>query len=474
MKIFGLEIRPNHDANGTVVIRSVTPEKTTPVSKIPSVKIATLSYAQQFARGRGVFNSAEYDLSEIGIVEDTDSFVRQAFKKKEGLMFKEGVGVQGSNKDTVQYYKTRMAQIAKATNIPTTRLLKSLGRSLIRTSNAYLIKVRDEKASGGKVRTTADGKRLKPIAGYFPAAPEMMQVSIDPKTNRVLEWAQMLPDGNYKTFKPEDVVHFTIDRREGFFFGIPTLIPVIDDIRALRQIEENIELLLYQHLFPLFHYKVGTVDAPAGYMEDGTKEVDAVEAQIKLMPAEGCLVTPERHEITAIGAEGRALRADGYLTHFKKRVYAGLGVSQVDLGDGDCYDEKTQTLTRTGWKYHTEIDHTKEEIATFNPDTQRIEFHLPNYKYEGIYHGDMICFNSRYLDIKVSPHHEMWVKPRVGAGREESSFEKISALDLYLGNYCKEFYMLESAPFEEKDSIIDLLQIGDTAYSIDKFARLLG
>jgi len=347
MKIFGLEINWNWRASpDQVVVRAVKPD-TIPVAQIPTVKIGSLSYAQQFSQGRGHFQSAEYDLSEIGKIEDTDAFVRQSFKKKEGLMFKEGFGLKGADKRTIRYYKARMAQIAQASNTPTVLLLKRTARSLIRTSNAFLIKVRLPKASGGRIRVNADGKRLKPIAAYFPAAPETMRADINAKTGRVDQWRQLLPNGQWQDYKPEDVVHFVIDKREGFLFGVPTIIPVIDDIRALRQIEENIELLLYQCLFPLFHYKVGTEMAPAGYTEEGDKEVDAVEEQIRIMPSEGAIVTPERHEITAIGSEGRALRAEGYLTHFKKRVFAGLGVSSVDMGDGDTTNRATaQTLSR--------------------------------------------------------------------------------------------------------------------------------
>lgn len=345
MKIFGLELGKK-DAGQGILVRTVKPS-TKPISKIPPVAIASISYAQQFSRGRGTFIAPEYDLSEIGKIEDTDGFVRQAFKKKEGLMFKEAIGVKGKNKDTVRYYTTRMSQIARASRIPTNELLKRIARSLIRTSNAYLIKVRDPKASGGKVRQTLTGKDIDPVAAYFPAAPETMRVDLDYTTGKVRGWRQLMPDGLYKDFKPEEVIHFVIDRREGFFFGIPLLVPVIDDIRALRQIEENIELLLYQHLFPLLHYKVGTETAPAGYTEDGSREIDLVREEISMMPSEGAIVTPERHEITMIGAEGRAIRAEAYLIHFKKRVFAGLGVSQIDMGDGDSTNRATaNTLSR--------------------------------------------------------------------------------------------------------------------------------
>lgn len=340
MKIFGFDISFRRANRDQVIIETVTPS-TTPISKIPEVHTRTLSYSQQFAKGRNVYTGPQYDLSEIGVLEDVESLCRQAFKKREGLMFKEGVGVKGINKDTVRYYKTRMAQIARATNIPEIELLKRVSRSLIRTSNAFLVKVRDPKASGGRVRSDAKGKVLQPIAGYFPAAPETMQVDLNENTGKIRRWRQMLPDGHFKDFRPEDVVHFTIDKREGFIFGVPSIVPVMDDIRALRQIEENIELLIYQHLFPLFHYKVGTETAPAGLAENGEKELDIVREEIQYMPSEGGIVTPERHEIKAIGSEGRALRAEGYLSYFRKRVLAGLGISSVDIGDAETSNKST-------------------------------------------------------------------------------------------------------------------------------------
>lgn len=330
----------------SLTIRSVSPT-TRPISQTPAVKPNILTYTQSFSGNRGALVSSPYDLSDIGKAEDTDCFVRQAFEKKEGLMFKEGVTFKGTNKSTVRYVKTRFAQIAQATGIPFPILLKRVARSLIRTSNAFIVKKRDVKASGGRVRQTPDGKELKPIAGYFTVAPETMKAEIDKETGRIKRWEQCLPDGKKRYFKVEDVVHFAIHKREGFLFGVPTVVPVLDDVRALRQIEENIELLIYQHIFPLFHYKVGTESAPAGYTEEGVKEIDAVKSAVRLMPSEGAIITPERHEITAIGVEGRALRAESYLTHFKKRVFAGLGVSQVDMGDGDTTNRATaNTLSR--------------------------------------------------------------------------------------------------------------------------------
>lgn len=317
------------------------------IKHVPTVRPTVLTYTQDGTSGRGNLVQPEYDLNELAVIEDVEGIVHQAFKKKISLMFKEGFSLVGPNKIILQYLKTRMAQIARASNIGTQDLLRRIGYSLIRTSNAFLIKVRKEEASGGKKWKDASGKERIPIAAYFPAAPETMSAIFNNSVNNqgaLVGWRQTLPSGVYRDFPVDDVIHFTLDRREGFLFGTPVLVPIVDDIRSLRKIEENIELLIYQHLFPLYHYKVGTETAPAGFTENGEREVDAVKNELKYMPAEGCLVTPERHEINAVGAEGRALRAESYIQHFLQRVVAGLGISMLDLGNGDTSNRATSTV----------------------------------------------------------------------------------------------------------------------------------
>lgn len=307
---------------------------------IPAVKNPALRYNTNRFNGRGQFQQAEYDLAEAGRVEDTDSFVRQAFDKKVALMFKEGWDVVGKNPRTVKYVKTRFNQIARASGTPTAKLLREIGSSVIRKSNAFVVKVRKPEASGGKIRRVpGKDKLIKPVAAYFIIPAEAMEYQTS--GSKVKRWRQKMPDGTMKTWSSDDVEHFYYDRKDGFIFGTPPLVPVIDDIRALRKIEENIELLIYQCLFPLFQYKVGTPESPAGHDEAGNREVDLVRDEIAYMPTEGGIVTPERHEIIAVGSEGRALRAEGYLEHFKKRVFAGLGISAVDMGEGETANRAT-------------------------------------------------------------------------------------------------------------------------------------
>jgi ribosomal protein L37AE/L43A len=291
------------------------------------------------------------DLAGQILLHNTEAMVRQAFDKKVALMFKEGWDLVGRNPKTVKYIKIRLAQMARASSIPTDQLIRDIGTSLIVKSNAFLLKVRNMELSGGKPRNVpgilpGETINLAPIACYFSMPAETMEAKTD-YDGRIVEWRQRMPYGKMQYYDPMDIVHFAKDRKDGFLFGTPSIVPVIDDIRALRKIEENIELLVYQHLFPLFHVQVGTELKPATIDEAGRDEVTMAKVTMESMPAEGCVVTSERQKISAIGAEGRALRADGYLKHFKQRVIAGLGISGVDLGEGETATRSTaDTMSR--------------------------------------------------------------------------------------------------------------------------------
>lgn len=350
MKFLGFEFGKRKKRNKTPVSFKAPPEEkedqapTAPkkiiaIAKIPRIKSPVLSF--KLRPGADEFEQPEYDMAEIGRIEDVEAYVQRAFTLKEGLMFKEDWEAVGKNLERIKYIKQRFEQLSAATGEPFVTVLRGAGEDLIRYSNAFLVKVRNRKASGGKLRKVPGKKKaLEPVAGYFAMPVSTVRFKRD-DNGKILKYRQLLPSGKYRDFNPDDVIHIYFRKKKGFLAGTPSLIPVKDDIRALRRIEENIEMLIYQHLFPLYHYKVGDLDAPAREYADGTREIDVVKAEVEIIPAEGMIVTPERHDITAVGAEGRALRAEGYLNHFKQRIFAGLGVSAIDMGEGDTANRST-------------------------------------------------------------------------------------------------------------------------------------
>jgi hypothetical protein len=103
-------------------------------------------------------------------------------------------------------------------------------------------------------------------------------------------------------------------------------------------------MLITLHLFPLYQYIVGTEENPAEIYDDGSTEVDIIKEQVENMPTEGSIVTPERHAIKNLGAEGKALDASKYLDYFEERVLAGLGISEIALGRGGTANRNTASV----------------------------------------------------------------------------------------------------------------------------------
>lgn len=307
------------------------------VQKTPGQKPNIKNPVQNYGF-RQAFYKPEYNLLEIGTIEDVESLVRQAFQKKTALMFKEGEKFASKNKEAIRYIKARVKQMEYVSNTSWRNLLRETGYALISRSNFFWVKVRNKNASGGRPIGS-----VAPVAAYFGMSPEYVTIKKDTEGN-IVKYRQEI-NGKVKEYEPRDVIHFYAYKKPGYLFGTPAITPVKDDIRALRRIEENVELLIYQTLFPIFQYKVGTDTKPATdiRLSDGTimSEVDYVRSQIEIMPAEGGIVTPERHEIKYIGAEKSALKAREYLDYFKQRVISGLGLSGVDLGDGDTANRAT-------------------------------------------------------------------------------------------------------------------------------------
>lgn len=288
---------------------------------------------------REYFAPAEYNLAEIAAIEDGESYVRQAFQKKTALMFKEGESFTGKNQDTIKYLKRRIREMEYVTGKPWRDLLRETGYALISRSNYFWVKVRSNNSSSGK----RPGDK-PPIAGYFGMPPETVRIKKD-KNGKIKKYRQEMPDGRWKEFSPDEVIHFTAYKKPGFLFGTPQIVPVIEDIHALRRLEEHIEIMMHQTLFPIFQYTVGTDQAPAGKvtLPDGTvmDEVEYVRQQVSVMPTEGGFVTPERHKIDYIGAQGEIPNYKNALDYFKQRVLAGLGISSLDIGDGDTSTRST-------------------------------------------------------------------------------------------------------------------------------------
>ena len=305
-----------------------------------------------------------YDFTEAYRIVDTESFVSAAISKKKNLILKDGFKLVSENEDDILYIKRRLHEISFVTDTPFTTLLGQIVDSLLHNHNMFLYVARKQNASTGEVRI--EGRRkIKPIAGFFHLS-ETKTDLIENNLGAVIGYKYNINRGIYNEFKKEEVLHLYINKKPDLNIGTPPLEAVKDDILSLRQIEENLERLIYKLSVPLIHAKVGSEKFPAGIDQiTGRSEIDVVNDQILSMDDAGGITTTDRVDIKMLGAESQALRLSSYIDHFKNRVLVGLTISDVDLGTGTTTTGGAASIVSEALRQNVEMYQTTvEEFIT--------------------------------------------------------------------------------------------------------------
>ena len=280
------------------------------------------------------FEDPDFDLEDIQNGYNTDSYIRQGVDKYVDQIFKEGYSFYGTDANAVEYLKLRLSYIAEASNTPTNQLLMDIAEDIVKYGNCMVVKARSNDPNALPQGTTVTGLYGKdPVVGYFCANPVTMKCKRD-EFGTITEWQQD-NDGGTQTFAPEDVVHFYYKREKGNAYGTSFLIPVLDDVRALRQAEENVLKMMYRNIYPFYHVAVGTEEQTGT-----TKEVEELKAAIDGMDVEGGLVTTERVKITPIASD-KVIDAEPYLKYMESRVFSGMGIPEIMFGRGNTANRST-------------------------------------------------------------------------------------------------------------------------------------
>jgi hypothetical protein len=313
-------------------------------------------YTDSFTRNTK-FIAPVYDLSEIARCADVEPYVMNSIRKHRTHILKQGYELKGKNQRTVDYVNDRLYEIAMITGIPTMTWVREFVTNVVMYHNGYLVIRRDSSRSSGR-QIRMYGKTLDPIAGVFVMDPITTEVEVD-VYGTPIKWRQALYNNNKaerveKLFDVEDIIHVAIDRKTGFTFGTPYLVSVLDDIRALRKLEELALVLAEREAFPLYHYKVGTPERPAMIYEDGSNEVDSVIGQLSSMPSQGYIITSERHDVHLISRESSSLDIYPLIEYFESRVLGGLSLSPLDLGRGDTANRGTATSVSQNLEHSAE------------------------------------------------------------------------------------------------------------------------
>lgn len=325
--------------------KALAPSVINPKEPKQKVRPTPLAYVPS---DRSEFAECTYDLGEIGRAIATEPMIDRSVDKHVHLCMKEGYRIVGRDPATVAYIKRRLFEFELGSGQPFDEFLKEATTNVVAFANEFIAYRRDFSLSSGR-RVIKNGKALDPIAGIFNADPSSMSIRRN-KWGEVKEYKQTVYNHGWwgessKKFQPEDILHIAHTKQSGFAWGRPYVLPALEDVRLLRNIEELATMTIHKGTFPVIHWKIGSDSRPAIDFGDGSSEVTDVEASLRGRDAEGVFVTDERHEIKSIQIKHQDLSK--YLEFFRTRVMTGLNLSTVDLGIGDTANRGTaSTMTK--------------------------------------------------------------------------------------------------------------------------------
>ena len=108
-------------------------------------------------------------------------------------------------------------------------------------------------------------------------------------------------------------------------------------------------------------------------------------------------------------------------------------VVKLRVNRGCCYDDKTEVLTKEGWKLFSKLNGT-EDFACLS-DSGDLVWHKATAYIEKDWDSDLLHFESTSIDIMVTPNHNMWVNDYQKRGKIEDKWKFIEAQNMKTGAY---------------------------------------
>lgn len=277
-------------------------------------------------RANKVGTKPPFDLEAIRNAYWVDSYVRQGLDKYVEIVLKEGYILDGEP-EQVKYLTKRFKMMGMQSGEPWGLTFERMVRDFVKYGNSFLLAVRSTRQDPipGLYLKSLAGKT--PIGAYFNVPSNQLEPELD-ENGKILSWLQKIKN-RQKVFSVQDILHFTYCKEAGGIWGIPPVLSVIEDIRALRQLEESVIKLCYKFINPLIHISSPDI---TGTQEGRQEDIDDMVRNWQTSAPDGIMVTPPGWDTKVLGMESQALRVDSYLKHFQQRVFTGLGVSELIMG----------------------------------------------------------------------------------------------------------------------------------------------
>ncbi len=384
----------------------------------PVIKFARPVYVKRSGEyiPEGVqFYRPEHDLPTIANAVALDGILNRSVAIYVEQIMKNGFEFVSKSDRIQKHANKRIREIELGTNIKFTEVVSTIAHQLVQYGTAYLIKVRKQSKVGKKYKLY--NRTVKPVVGLFVVDATTMEIGLN--TNQKVSHYRQVLNGQYKVYSVEDVIHFNYNKVPGELTGRSNINQVLDDVRALRKLEEEVEILGFQYAIPLYLYKVGTDSHPAA-----PGEVDSVGNTINHMPTYGMMCVPHTHTMEAVSQSNANIDIMPFISHFKSRINSGLGVSDVAMGQSDTSNRNTSEIQdlsmQTITKAYQQILKNKLDLELFkelmldggvNPMAFDLELRFPEIDQEAQikkethvvqkYQGNLITRTEARLEIDM-------------------------------------------------------------------------
>lgn len=282
------------------------------------------------------YEEPEFDLEAIRKGCDIDGYLRQGVDKYVDQIFKEGWTFYGKNENAVSYVKLRLEYMAEVTGVPLDIFLIEIAEDVVKYSNCVIAKSRSNDPNAFPQGVSVTGLNgSDPVAAYFLLNPTTMRVRRD-KNGTIKGWQQETEDSDTTVkFKAEDIEHIYYKRERGNAFGTPFLLPVLNDVRSLRETEDTVLKMVYKNVYPFLHASVGDSESSGS-----PKEIEDAKSELDDMDPDGGVVTSSRVNITAVDTS-KVINAEPYLRYMEERVFSGMGIPGILFGRGGTANRST-------------------------------------------------------------------------------------------------------------------------------------
>lgn len=398
------------------------------------------------------FEYPDTSLYEIKRAIATDSYISESHAKYKEKIFKAGYYLKGETEPKL-YLKKRLNIMSHMNETIVEVMFQELADDLIDYSNCFLLKLRADAIPFVQAKPFQSEKC---IGGYMRFDPSRVIIVKD-QYNNILRYEIENSGYENQRVKCEDMIHFYMNRRPEDKYGTPRLQPVLEDIKALRDIEGDVLTLIHRFCFPLYHVKVGVTQT--GY--NGTQtDIDDVQDKLEAMTEDGILITNEKVEIKTIGAEGNALDITPYLEYFENRVFSGLNTTDSQMGR----DSKLTPDTLEA-QIHDSVRHIQKNIALFIEHYVFNELLLEGGFNPILEEADQVkmIFNEISLDTKVKLENHEALKYESNIQTLTETREKIGMdiivdeSDLFVENVT--LYTSEVQTNQKTDGAVELAKV---------------